>query len=973
MAGTASQLVGRTAAVEDLERALDQLRGGRPCALEVVGEPGIGKSRVLAELGTRADARGHLVLGGSASELEHEVPFWLFVDALDDYVRALEPGRREAIPAEAVAELRDVLPSLATAGSAPAPPDGRHRTHRAVRRLVEILAGPSPVVLLLDDAHWADAGSIELLDALLRRPPAAPALIAVAVRPRQLPERLSAALERAHRAGGLTRLELGPLSEAEARDLLGAGVDGETASALYEESGGNPFYLEQLARAAPRPARERAGATGLPLGDLGVPRGVAAALAGELAVLPASARRVLEGAAVAGDPFELELAAAAAGVPEAAALQALDELLRRDVVRHTDVPRRFRFRHPLMRRAVYEAAPGGWRIAAHEATARALAERGAPAVARAHHVERSARHGDTAASGVLREAAEATVSKAPATAARLLDAALRLVGADAPDRTELLAASAHAHAAAGQFRAAHDRLLASLPALPRDASGTRVRLTATCARLENLLGHHHEAHARLTAALEELSGTTSPDAVVLMRELAGDGFYRMDYGDMREWATRAADAAGAFGDRALRASVAGMLALAQACAGAVADAQATRTEAAALVDRMPDDELTDDLDLALDTLAAAEAQLDDYERAGAHVERALRIARATGQGHVLPILFWAGTIRTMRGRLAEAGEVLDTAVEIARVSDHKEGMAWNLFARSLTATAAGDLEIALAAAEESVDALRGLDRSFPSAGAGLALASALLEAGEPDAALEALHGAAGGSGLALFPASWRPAGFELLTRCRLALAQEEEGALAASRAREAADALALRMAGAFADRAAAALALERAENGRAAALALSAAVAAEETGALVEGALARALAGRALAQGGEPARGARELERAAAAFQACGAPQRVAAVERELGKLGRRRHRRTRPGTGDGDGVGSLTQRELEVARLVVDRRTNAEIAAALFLSPKTVETHLRNVFHKLSVSSRVAVARAIERADREARNAARD
>jgi DNA-binding NarL/FixJ family response regulator len=77
-------------------------------------------------------------------------------------------------------------------------------------------------------------------------------------------------------------------------------------------------------------------------------------------------------------------------------------------------------------------------------------------------------------------------------------------------------------------------------------------------------------------------------------------------------------------------------------------------------------------------------------------------------------------------------------------------------------------------------------------------------------------------------------------------------------------------------------------------------------------------------------------------------------------------HRRTRPGDRDRSGVASLTGRELQVARLVVDRRTNAEIAAELFLSLKTVETHVRNLFHKLGVSSRVEVARVVERAERE-------
>jgi DNA-binding NarL/FixJ family response regulator len=113
---------------------------------------------------------------------------------------------------------------------------------------------------------------------------------------------------------------------------------------------------------------------------------------------------------------------------------------------------------------------------------------------------------------------------------------------------------------------------------------------------------------------------------------------------------------------------------------------------------------------------------------------------------------------------------------------------------------------------------------------------------------------------------------------------------------------------------------------------------------------------------GEKDRGAAELEKASAEFEARGAPRRREPVERELRKLGRGVHRRSQPGKTDAKGVASLTGRELEVARLVVDRRTNTEIAGELFLSVKTVETHMRNIFRKLDASSRVDVARIIER-----------
>jgi DNA-binding NarL/FixJ family response regulator len=176
------------------------------------------------------------------------------------------------------------------------------------------------------------------------------------------------------------------------------------------------------------------------------------------------------------------------------------------------------------------------------------------------------------------------------------------------------------------------------------------------------------------------------------------------------------------------------------------------------------------------------------------------------------------------------------------------------------------------------------------------------------------------------------------------------------------------MATAMADRAEAALALDAGDPAAAGELALAAAAGAADAGAPVEAELARLLAGCALAAAGDKQRAAAELETAAAAFEACGAIGRRDAAERELGRLGRRPHRRTRKGKADGVGIESLTERELEVARLVVDRRTNSQIARELFLSPKTVETHIRHLFQKLEVSSRVEVARVVERADREVR-----
>jgi DNA-binding CsgD family transcriptional regulator/tetratricopeptide (TPR) repeat protein len=954
----APALVGRAPEVAALDAVLDDVTHGRRAAVAVAGEAGIGKSRLLAELGERADARGMLVLSGGASEFERDLPFWPFVDALDEYVRALPPARLAELDDDVRAELPHVLPSWPAFAEAGRPDeDHRYRTHRAMCRLLEVLAGGPPLVLLLDDLHWADSASVELLGALLRRPPAAPVLLGIALRPRQAGERLAAALERAAADGLLTRLDLAGLTLDDSRRLLGPEVDGALVPSLHAESGGNPLYLQQLAQFRPRDG-------GIPAGmslDAEVPTAVAAALRDELALIDRTVRRALEGAAVAGDPFLLEIASASAALPETAMADAVDELQRRDLVQPTEAPRRFRFRHPLVRRAVYESAPAGWRLGAHERCADALAKRGVPVAGRAHHIIQAARTGDPAAVALLRDAGRALIGRAPGEAARWFSAALNLLPENAV-ALDLWTALAGAYGAAGRFTEARAALLRALDLVPSDAAGMRGRLVAECAGLEQTLGHHDDAHRRLVAALESLPDLEGADAVALINAIALDRLYRTEYEAARQWSRRAR--AAARGQRLPFAESAVGVALGAAFGGAVAEAGAACSEVAAVVEGMSDEDIAGSPDPVIARLAGAELLVDRYADAARHAERGLAAARALGSRHHLPVMFWAGTVRTAVGRLAAAKLLLDEAADAARSSGNPAMLGWMLLAQSFTATARGETDVALTAAKESADLLRGPTTTLPSAWAGLVLATALLPA-DP-AAAERVLTASCGDDLRALPHPLRPGAFELLTRCWLALGRPEEAGHAATAAAAFAEESGLATARATADCAAAAVVLHRGQPRHAADRALSAADAADSVGAAVAAAAARALAGGALADAGSPEHAILELHRAATEFERCGASRRAAEVERRLRGLGHRGpHRRSRPGTGTA-GIVSLTGRELEIARLIVDRRTNAEIAAELFLSGKTVETHIRNVFRKLDVSSRVEVARAVEQYERD-------
>ena len=777
----AEPLVGRRAELEVLDHALGRAAAGRPVVMEIVGEPGIGKTRLLAELGSRADGAGHLVLTGSASELEADLPYWVFVDALEEYVGGLEPQRLAALDQEAQAELPHVFPAL-PGSREEAPPDlkdERYRTHHAVRALLQLLAAGRPLVVTLDDLHWADPGSIDLLAALLRRPPAAPVLLALAMRPRQVPERLNAALARRRTAEDFMSIELHRLCEADAARLLGGRIDQEEARTLYAQSGGNPFYLEQLARAT------RSGLTLTAMTTGAGPAAsdpVAAALAGELVALDRTLRRLLEGAAVAGDPFDLDVAAAAAELDEARVAEALDGLLARDLVRHTDLPRRFRFRHPLVRAAVYDGTPRGWQLGAHERSARLLARQGAPVAERVHHVERSARHGDPDAVALLRDAGTAAAWRAPATAARWLEAALRILPSSAPasERLDLLLTLAGAHATAGQLQDAHAAMLAALDLVPPEGLDLRVRIVADCARIEHALGLHGDAHRRLVAALDAVSDERSAAAVALMIELAFDGIFERRFDAMRGWGARARIAASALGERSLGAAAAGIEALAAALAGDIGDARSARAEAAELIAGLHDEELGWRLDAAIN-VAAAELYLDEFRAAAAHAERALAIGRALGQRQVFPLAYpIIASSMMLLGRLREAAELLDTAVEAARLTGNDETLAWGLMSRASVAGLAADAVLELAQTAEATRLLEGKEGTLLCALAAYEHARALLATGEPRPALLALSPAACGQELEFLPPTTRAGAFELVARCHLALGRLDDARRARS-------------------------------------------------------------------------------------------------------------------------------------------------------------------------------------------------
>src|SRR5213078_2929145 len=158
-------------------------------------------------------------------------------------------------------------------------------------------------------------------------------------------------------------------TEEQAQSLMDPALDPELRQALYHESGGNPFYLEELLRSGHAAAPRSALASEDPVEDWSPPPAVAAAIREELAALSPDARQTANAAAVAGESFVPGLVASVAELAEPTVVTSLDDLLVADLIRPTESARHFRFRHPIVRRAVYDSTPRAWQLGAHARSA----------------------------------------------------------------------------------------------------------------------------------------------------------------------------------------------------------------------------------------------------------------------------------------------------------------------------------------------------------------------------------------------------------------------------------------------------------------------------------------------------------------------------------------------------------------------------------------------------------------------------
>ncbi|MGW1835138.1 AAA family ATPase [Streptomyces sp. NPDC002067] len=885
---------------------LDALLDGEPglTVVDLTGEPGIGKSRLLGRFAQRARRRGHVVLRGRATEAERSSPLQPFADALTDL------GEEEA----------RALPALAafTAGHSP------RDVARALAR-----TPPPGLVLALDDLHWADAPSVRLLDHLVAHPVAAPVLIVAARRVRQSPPGLSAALARGADMGAVVRLDVGPPGPEE----FPPGTE-----AAYADSGGNPLYLRALAGAGP--------GDGAALSALSV-------VLDELAPLTPLERRVVEAVCVLGAQATTELAATLTETDGPGLVAALRAVVARDLVRPGADGHGLAARHPVFARLVLDGLDPWRRRELHRRAAEALAEAGAPASVRADHIERTLTRWEPEAGAVLVEAAVQSAVTDPAATARRLATALRLLPGHLPHhldtRRELMLLRARALGAAGAVKESRD-LLHELIALRPPGSGgddeLRTAAVLLCAFMERHLYRYPEADALLRRELDRRPGPPPPQRDALVVEWGNHSLFATRFPLVREELARTLAATRVRGDELGEAEALTLAALGEAYEGETDAARRYADAGAALTDVLPDAHLVG-LGEPMVRLAWSEVFLDRYADALRHTERGTEIARRSGRPFTLSQLnLCAAYAHCQQGRVTEALRLADESVAVARTLGGGERLGFSLAMRAtvlLQARPPGDPEV-LAEAEEAVAAVGAVEGWWATLARCL-VAYAVQGAGDPHRVRDVLLSAGGGRDLPRVQPSVRPNFLELLAGSALETGDVADAEYWAGLASAEARRLGVPTQTGAALRA---LGMVEARRGRPAAAARAFIGAAEESarsGAGLREAHSALLAVPYAKAAGDDA-GAAALWRRGHRIAADGGAVLLLALADRL--------RPAEPGVPDV--LGELSRREREVAGLVAAGLSNQAVAEKLHLSTRTVESHVARVYRKTGIGSRAAL-----------------
>jgi DNA-binding CsgD family transcriptional regulator len=908
-------LLGRERERQALEGLLSDARSGVSAVLTLVGEPGIGKSSLLEE--ARAAADGFAVLQARGVESEAQVPFGGLLELLRPAL-----ARIRSIPAPQADALGRAL------ALQPGPTGERFAVGAATLSLLAAEADDRPLLVLLDDAQWLDDSSAAALLFAIRRLVADPIAVVIAERAGE-PSIFDGA--------GFETLEIEGLDRDEAAELVahvaGRPLDDEALERLYVSTAGNPLGLVQLAG----DAAELADPTRA--GPVPVSTSVARAFAARAGLLTEAQRAVLVVAA-ASEVEELAVVGRAAeslglDVADLAAAEGAG-LVRLDAGRIV-------FEHPLARSAVYSEAGAQQRRAAHRALAGALPDRDRDR--RAWHLAAASTGPDEPAAEALAGAgARARERAAYAVAAAAFERGARL-HPEVGRRAELLFDAAESAWRAGSVDECR-RLIDEAEPLAGSAL-LAARISHRRGRLLAGGGRADEAHDLIAAAAESIADTAPALAVAMLADAVDSCFPSGDSVRMLAAAERAVELAAGQADprSSFFAVVADGMALVFAGRGAEgADAFRRAVAIAEAHAGLRDDPETATL------LAMGPLYLREADAGNELIDGALEVARAHAAIGVLPRLLH----RVARG---EAGEDRWTtaqahyteALALARETRQPIELAGALSGLARLQARFGQEERCRTTAEESLALCLELDLTTYEIWTYAALGELELGLGNAAAAVEHFERQAHRlveSGLADVDLSPAPE----LVECRLRLGEdaaqvaEEYFAAAAEKGQPWALARGERT-----------LALvgpeDDAERHFDRALELHAA-----TPDTFETARTRLALGAHLRRVRQRTKARPELRAAIEMFDALGAGPWAALAGAELAATGETARQRS-PHTLD-----ELTPQELQIALILAGGKTTREAAAALFLSPKTIEYHLRHVYRKLDIRSREELAEAMRR-----------